>query len=77
MEACNFTQVIYRYCILNAFKTVDLIRTRRGVFVNLDCNLQNIEAKPTTAIDVGGSANKQHVDTHSFNIVRLELSKQF
>ena len=60
MEACHFTQVICRYCILNAFKTVDLIRTRRGVFVNIDCNLHNIEAKPGpgTAIDVGGSAKQ-------------------
>ena len=57
MEACNFTQVLCWYCILNAFKTVDLILTR-GIFVNLDCNLQTVEAKPATAIDVGGSAKQ-------------------
>ena len=28
MEACNFTQVLCWYCILNAFKTVYLILTR-------------------------------------------------
>ena len=55
MEACHFTQVLYWYCMLNAFKTVDLILTR-GVFVNLDCNLQTIEAKP--AIDVGDRAKQ-------------------
>ena len=44
MEACHFTYVLCRYCILNAFKTVNLIRTL-GVFVNLDCNLQTVEAK--------------------------------
>ena len=57
MEACNFTQVLCWYRILNAFKTVDLILTR-GIFVNLDCNLQAIEEKPATAIDVGGSAKQ-------------------
>ena len=57
MEACNFTQVLCWYRILNAFKTVDLILTR-GVFVNLDCNLQTIEAKRATAIDVGGNAKQ-------------------
>ena len=55
--------------MLNAFKTVDMILTR-GVFVNLDCSLQTVEAKPATAIGVGGSA-KQHVDTRSFDIVHL------
>ena len=30
----------------------------RGVFVNLDCNLQIIEVKPATAIDVGDSAKQ-------------------
>ena len=55
MEACHLTQVLCRYCILSAFKTVNLILTR-GAFLNLDCNLQTVEAKPTTAIDVGGSA---------------------
>ena len=58
--ACWFhvakTIILYKlYCILNAFKTVDLI-LRRGVFVNLDCNLQTVEAKPATAIVVGDSA---------------------
>ena len=56
-EACNFTQVLYWYCLLNAFKTVDLILTR-GIFVNLDCNLQTVEEQPATAIDVGGSAKQ-------------------
>ena len=57
MEACHFTQVLCWHCILNAFKTVDLILTR-GIFVNLDCNLQTIKAKPATAIDVGDSAKQ-------------------
>ena len=57
MEACHFTQVLCWCCMLNAFKTVDLI-LKRGVFVNLDCNLQTIKAKPATAIDVGDSAKQ-------------------
>ena len=57
MEACHFTQVLCWHCILNAFKTVYLILTR-GVFVNLDCNLQTIEAKRATAIDIGGNAKQ-------------------
>ena len=36
--------------------------------MNLDCNLQTVEAKPATAIDVGGSAKKQHVDTRSLTL---------
>ena len=36
MEACHFTHVLCWYCMLNAFKTIDLILTR-GVFVNIDC----------------------------------------
>ena len=55
MEACHFSQVLCWYCILNAFKTVYLILTL-GIFVNLDCNLQTVEAKPATVIDVGSSA---------------------
>ena len=70
MEACNFTEVLYWHCILNAFKTVYLILTR-GVFMNLDCNLQTIEAKRATAIDLGGNA-KQTTRGYSFtDIVRL------
>ena len=58
MEPCHFTQVLCWHCILNAFKTVYLILTR-GVFVNLDCNLQTIEEKcATAAIDVGDSAKQ-------------------
>ena len=57
MEACNFTQVLCWYCMLNAFKTVYLILTR-GAFVNLDCSLQTVKAKPATAIDVGDSAKQ-------------------
>ena len=57
MEACHFTQVLCWSCILNAFKTIFFILTR-GVFVNLDCNLQTVEEKPATAIDVGGSAKQ-------------------
>ena len=57
MEACHFTQVLCWYCILNAFKTVDLI-VMRGVFVNLDCNLQTVEAKSATVTDVGNSAKQ-------------------
>ena len=59
MEAYHFTQMLSWHCILNAFKTVYLI-LMRGVFVNLDCNLQTVEAKPEaeTAIDVGGSAKQ-------------------
>ena len=57
MEACHLTQVLCWHCILNAFKTVYLILTR-GEFVNLDCNLQTIEAKRATAIDVGGNAKQ-------------------
>ena len=47
MKACHFTQVLSWYCIINAFKTVYLILTR-GEFVNLDCNLQTVEATPAT-----------------------------
>ena len=36
--------------------------------MNLDCNLQTVEAKPETAIDVGGTQSKQHVDTHSLRL---------
>ena len=43
--------------MLNAFKTVDLI-LMPGVFVILNCNLQTVEAKPATAIDVGDSAKQ-------------------
>ena len=43
--------------ILNAFKNVYLILTP-GVFVNLDCNLQTVEATPATVIDVGNSAKQ-------------------
>ena len=57
MEACHFTPVLYWYCILNAFKTVYLTLTR-GIFVNLDCNLQTVEAKPATAIYVSDSAKQ-------------------
>ena len=57
MEAWYFTQVLCWYRILNAFKTVYLILTR-GIFVNLDCNLQTVETKPLTAIDVGDSAKQ-------------------
>ena len=49
--------VICWHCILIAFKTVYLILTR-GIFVNHDCNLQTVEAKPATGIDVGGSAKQ-------------------
>ena len=57
IEACHFTQVLCWYCMLNAFKTVDLI-LMRGAFVNLDCNLQTVEAKPVTAINVGDSTKQ-------------------
>ena len=39
--------------------------------MNLDCNLQTVEAKPATAIDHLMSAaaqNKQHVDTRSLTL---------
>ena len=48
-----FTGIAYQI----AFKTVCLILTQ-GVFVNLDCNFQTVEAKPATMIDVGGSAKQ-------------------
>ena len=39
--------------------------------MNLDCNFQTVEAKPTTAIDVGDSA-RQTTRRYSFiDIVRL------
>ena len=39
--------------------------------MNLDCNLQTVEAKPATAIDVGDSA-KQTIRLYSFiDIVHL------
>ena len=47
-------------CMLNAFKTVDLILTQ-GVFVNLDYNLQTVEAKATIV-------QNKHVDTGSFTL---------
>ena len=37
--------------------------------MNLDYNLQTTEAKPVTAIGVGGSTkHKQHVNTHSLTL---------
>ena len=57
MEACH--------CYIGiAFKTVYLILTR-GIFVNLDCNLQTAEVKRASAIDAGGST-KQTTYRHSF-----------
>ena len=50
MEACHFTPVLYWYCKLNCvLAALSYLILMRGVFVNLDCNLQTTEAKPATA----------------------------
>ena len=67
MEACNVTQVLCWYCMLNAFKTVDLILTR-GIFVNLDCNLQTVEANQRQRLMSAAAQNKQHFDTRSLTL---------
>ena len=43
----------------------------QGIFVNLDCNLQTVEAKPATAIDVGNSYS--HMKSRTCDIDELPV----